>query len=89
MKLSWIDVKDELPPVGIKVLVLTKNGNFAISSVYVHNGKYSWKGSSSFSDSVEKWKYLFAEEDIKATLARKLFTKGIDKHIIDEILKEL
>lgn len=89
MKLSWIDVNDELPPAGIKVLVLTKNGNFAISSVYVHNGKYSWKGSSSFSDSVEKWKYLFTEEDIKATLACKLFTKGIDKHIIDEILKEL
>lgn len=57
--------------------------------MFIINGKYSWKGSSSFSDSVEKWKYLFAEEDIKATLARKLFTKGIDKHIIDEILKEL
>lgn len=89
MKLSWIDVKDELQPVGIKVLVLTKNGNFAISSVYVHNRKYSWKGSSGFSDSVEKWKYLFTEEDIKATLASKLLAKGIDKQIIDEILKEL
>lgn len=89
MRLSWIDVKDELPPVGIKVLVLTKNGNFAISSIYVHNGKYSWKGSSGFSDSVEKWKYLFTEEDIKATLACKLLAKGIDKQIINEILKEL
>ena len=89
MKLRWIDVNDELPPIGIKVLVLIKNGNFAISSVYVYNGKYSWKGNSSFSDSVEKWKYLFTEEDIKATLICKLFTKGIDKHIIDEILKEL
>lgn len=89
MKLGWIDINDELPPIGIKVLTVTKNGKFAISSIYEHNGKYRWKGSSSFSDSIEKWKYVFVEEEIKASIACKLFSRGIDKHIIDEILKEL
>lgn len=60
---SWISVEKQLPPVGTKVLVKTKNGNYLVSGMYIPTdckgtvlGEKQWKGSGAFKDNIVKWR---------------------------------
>lgn len=60
---SWISVEKQLPPVGTKVLVKTKNGNYLVSGMYIPTdckgtvlGEKQWKGSGTLKDSIVKWR---------------------------------
>ena len=64
-KSPWKKVKDSLPEVGEKVLVITRNGKYAISEMYIPKDCYGkvlgdkvWKGSGAFVDSIEAWRCL-------------------------------
>ena len=59
---QWISVKDRLPEVGEKVLVVTSNGSYTCCSTYIPKdcygtviGKKRWKGSGSFVESITHW----------------------------------
>lgn len=59
----WIPVTEDLPDVGIKVLVKTRNNNVVITSMYIPRdilgnvlGEKEWRGSSSFKHSVIEWR---------------------------------
>lgn len=60
---SWISVERRLPPVGTKVLVKTKNGNYLVSGMYIPTdckgtvlGEKQWKGSGTLKDNIVKWR---------------------------------
>ena len=60
----WTSVEEGLPEVNISVFIITKNGNIAISKMYIPKdckgnilGGKQWKGSASFKDSVIAWMY--------------------------------
>lgn len=62
LKSQWISVKDALPDVGISVLVLTSKGKVSMSKRYQPKdcrgndvGIISWKGSSTFENSIVAW----------------------------------
>lgn len=72
--MEWIKFNLEKPKTNIKVLVKTKKGKYVISEF---NG-IKWKGSKSFSDSIEFWRY-FPEYD----------NTWYDKSIFPELNKEV
>ena len=55
----WIPVKEELPPIDIKVLVKCSTGNWTTSTLRLYaNLKTSWAGSSTFGNSITHWRQL-------------------------------
>lgn len=61
-QLRWRKVEEEMPEIGIKVIVKTINGNYSISEIYIpkdcHNtvlGDKEWKGSHTFKTSITEW----------------------------------
>lgn len=62
MKSQWAKVEDELPKVGVKVLVLTTNKKIAISFRYTPKDIYGkvlgndeWQGSSALNKCIIAW----------------------------------
>lgn len=58
----WIKVEDELPKVGVKVLVLTNNGKMLVTFRYVPKdiygkilGEAEWNGSRALGNSIIAW----------------------------------
>lgn len=57
--MDWISIEKDYPPVGVNVLVCSRNGKMAITSRQTSvNGKGRWKGSGTFNDSITHWMYL-------------------------------
>lgn len=64
MNNMWTSVEEGFPEVNISVFIITKNGNIAISKMYIPKdckgnilGGKQWNGSASFKDSVIAWMY--------------------------------
>lgn len=62
LKSQWVKVEDELPKVGVKVLVLTTNKKIAISFRYTPKDIYGkvlgndeWQGSSALNKCIIAW----------------------------------
>lgn len=62
LKSQWVKVEDELPKVGVKVLVLTTNKKIAISFRYTPKDIYGkvlgndeWQGSSALNKCIITW----------------------------------
>lgn len=58
----WISVEEETPDVDEQCLVITKNGKFSVSKMYIPKdcygnvlGEKEWKGSFSFKESIVAW----------------------------------
>lgn len=67
VELEFVDIKEQLPGVGHKVLCKTSNGKYFISEMYLpHDGRGNvyegrpaeWKGSSKATDTIIMWAYL-------------------------------
>lgn len=63
--MRWIKVDDELPEIGVKVLVKTKNGSVSVCEMYTPKdchgtvlGEKEWKGSHSFKSSIIEWRMI-------------------------------
>ena len=61
--IRWRKVEEELPEVGLKVLVKTNNNKYSTSAMYVPKdctgtilGDKEWKGSFNFKTSITHWK---------------------------------
>jgi len=62
---TWIDVNDELPEVGEKVLIKTSNNKYLYTEMYIPvdcNGNVlgikAWSGSGYFRTSITHWKLI-------------------------------
>lgn len=62
LKSQWIKVEDELPKLGVSVLVLTNNGKILVTFRYVPKdiygkilGKTEWNGSRVLGNSILAW----------------------------------
>ena len=59
----WISVEDELPEVGVEVIVKTINLKYSIAKMYTPKdyngnilGEKEWKGSGTFKSSITHWR---------------------------------
>lgn len=78
--MDWVSIEKKYPPVGVKVLVCSRNGKMAITSRQKSaNGKDRWKGSSTFNDSITHWMYL-PEPPIISPI-EKVYDELLDKVI--------
>lgn len=70
-KTQWVNVKEQLPQVGISVLVLTSNSKVSISKRYQPKdckgnniGTVMWRGSFTFQNSIIAWMPIPSFDDI-------------------------
>ena len=58
----WRDPKEELPEVGMKVLVKTSNGKYSVTEMYIYKDSIGttlgaeWRGSYDFRMSIIGWR---------------------------------
>lgn len=87
LKSVWIKVEDELPKVGVKVLVLTYNGKILVTFRYIPKdiygkilGEAEWNGSKDLGNSIIAWMPIPSFDKILED-NKDVFKRLKDKHV--------